>query len=431
MHRYNNFRENKRRKKYRKGFILPVILLIIISLALVFYLINNPHKAPTTVDKPISEEPAPTTEYREALLVACGDIMVHPSQLEGAKDKQTGKYDFSPSFEFIKEYISKADLAVGNFETTLAGEDRGYSGDPARFNSPDVLAQNLKDAGFDLLATANNHSLDRGVTGLMRTLDILEEAGIKTFGTFRTLQERNTPLIVDVNGIKIGFLAYTDIINGNIIPSGQEYIINYIDLDSDPQLERAQNIIETDIATARKDGADLVAVYIHWGYEYKFLPNVWQEEMAQILAEAGADLILGSHPHVIQPMKYITTEKDDGSSHRTFLVYSMGNFISNQFHWPGVIPTEEVKYGLLMQIKLEKEMVSGDARIKDVDYLITRVNRDWQHRVIPLHLLIDSTAEAYRMPKHKYDRLVPVWDSIVQRLEGFEPAFKPQKIQTP
>lgn len=431
MHSNSNFSKKKNRKKLKKKYIVPLFILIILSLALGFYFLYNSGHDPSTVDNPVLDEPPPAEEYREALLVACGDIMVHPSQLDGAKDQQTGEYDFSPSFEFIEEYIKKADLAVGNFETTLAGEERGFSGDPARFNSPDALAQNLKDAGFDLMATANNHSLDRGTSGLLRTIDVLQEAGIKTFGTFRTPEERNTPLVVDVNGIKIGFLAYTDIINGRIIPAGEEYIINFIDLEADPQLEKTRSIFETDIATTRGEGADIVAVYMHWGYEYKFTPNSWQERMAQILAETGADLILGCHPHVIQPMEYITTERDDGNTHRTFLVYSMGNFISNQFHWPGVIPTEEVKYGLLMQIKLEKEMVSGDTRIKDVDYIITRVNRDWRHRIIPLHLLIDSTPEAYRMPDHKYDRILPVWNNIVQRLEGFEPAFKPQKVQSP
>lgn len=421
----NTPRRKKLKTKYKKRLIS--VLLVLAAFLGVYLIVGTRTEAPTDNsagipgDEEIREEPP---EYREALLIAVGDIMVHSSQIYGALTSQGGIYDFSPSFEFISGYISEADLAVGNLETTFAGRDRGYSGYPL-FNSPDELAQNLKDAGFDLICTANNHSLDRGESGLYRTIEILEKAGLRSFGTARTPRERDDVLIVDVNGINIAFLAYTDSTNGMPIPAGKDYIINYIPLDADPQLNTAREYFNRDIARAREAGADLVAVYMHWGWEYRFNQNDWQMRLAQLLAEAGADMVLGSHPHVIQPMEYITVKNDDGSYHRTFVAYSMGNFISNQFHWPPHIPTEEVKYGLVLRIHLEKEMVSGDAYINDVDYLITWVNRDWRHRVMPLHEIINASPSEYNIPGHKHNRLLPVWNNTVNRLEGFEPAFTP------
>lgn len=410
--------------KYRIYIFLIFFLAFYFTTYIVY---NNNVEAPSEdfpADAPAEDGTEKIPRYKEAILMAGGDIMVHTPQLSQAKDPQTGEYDFSPSFEYITDHIQKADLAVANFESTLAGEDRGYDGYPL-FNSPDELADNLKDAGFDLMCTANNHSLDRGEKALYRTIEVFEDAGLPTFGTARTREERDTPLIIDVNGINIAFLAYTDSTNGIPVPAGKDYIINFIDLNSDPNLINAEITFNEDIARARDAGADLIAVYMHWGLEYRFSQNDWQMNLAQLLAKAGADLILGSHPHVIQPMEYITVKQDDGSYHEAFVAYSMGNFISNQHYIAGAIPTEEVKYGMLLKIHLEKDNITGKAYIDDVEYILTWVNRDRRHRILPLHEAIQSSPESFNIPHHKHNRLQPVWDNTEQRLEGFEPAYRP------
>ncbi len=416
------------KKKYR--ITLVFILLIIISGVVINSILSDtpndelPQTAhPRDLDIQVDDIPDDTEpEISSALILAAGDVMVHTPQLSQAMNSQTGEYDFSPSFEYITPYVQKADIATANLETTLAGQERGFDGYPL-FNTPDILAYNLKETGFDIMCTANNHSLDSWESGLYRTIETLKEAAIEPFGTARTPEERQTPLIVNANDINVAFLAYTDSTNGLPIPTGKDYIINYLNLDTDPELTNAGKIFSDDIKRAREAGADIVAVYMHWGYEYQLNPNDWQKRLARILAEQGADLILGSHPHVIQPMEYLDVTTADGSSHRAFAAYSMGNFVSNQYYIPGSIPTEEVKYGLALFITLEKEMSSGKAGIKDVEYMITWVNRDWRHRIIPVHDILQATPEEYNIPPQKYDRIRPVWEKIKERLDNFEPAY--------
>ena len=426
-------------KKYK---IVFYILLVIAVFSASYFIYSNTLEAPdndivdeTDIDngdengnrngeaESPDEEVIELPSSSEGLIVAVGDIMVHTPQLSQARDPATGGYDFAPSFEFIADYLREGDITVGNFESTFAGRDRGYDGYPL-FNSPDELALNLKEAGFDILCTANNHSLDRGEQGLYRTLDILEETGIPAFGTARSQEERDAVLVQELNeDINVAFLAYTDSTNGIPVPAGRDYMINYINLDRDPSLTEAESVFRRDIGRARQAGADLVAVYMHWGYEYHFTPSRWQEELALILAKSGADIILGSHPHVIQPMDYITVEKENGEEHSAFVIYSMGNFISNQHYIPGAIPTEEVKYGILVYIYVEKDLLSGETELTDVKYMLTWVNRDWRHRILPLYKVLENTPELYHIQQHKYNRLQPVRETIGERLSGFQPVY--------
>jgi len=354
------------------------------------------------LQKPLYREPL----YREALFLAVGDIMVHRTQFVRAHDPDSGRYDFSPSFEFISPYLQAADLAAGNLETTLAGENRGYSAYP-RFNSPDEIAYDLRDAGFNLLSTANNHSMDSGEEGLYRTLDIIEDAGMKAFGTFRSREERDSPLIVDVNGINLAFLAYTYGTNMLPVPAGREYIVNLID----------EELIRSDIQHARDDGADLVIVFMHWGVEYRSQPSEEQKELARVIASAGGDIIIGSHPHVIQPLEYITAERDDGSVHQTLVAYSLGNFISNQHRIDGVIPTDEVEYGLVLKLHLKKCLQSGEAAVHEVDCLLTWVHRGWKHRVLPLHEVLAGSPEKYNITPGDRERLARKQEVLHERLK--------------
>jgi len=414
-----------------KKAVLLIILVLLIP-ASIGLILSTPSWIEGRLTSIFNEEPVHHNQDskkekeqrpKEATILATGDIMVHSRQFNEAKERgDNADYCFSGSFKHITPYLKKADLAVANLETTFGGgRPRGYP----RFSAPDELASDLEDAGFDLLCTANNHSLDTGKEGLYRTLEVIEEENLKPFGTFRSREERDAPLLVDVNGIKVAFLAYTDSTNAIPVPEGKDYIVNLIEVDSEEGLQEAEKLIEADILTARDKGADIVAVYMHWGWEYHLPgPNPVQERLAKKVARLGGDIVFGSHPHVIQPMEFIETEKECGNTRETLVVYSMGNFISNQHKIPGSIPTEEVKYGLSVRVHLKKDKTGNSAEIDEVDYIISWVNRDHKHQVIPVHNLLDADPGEYNIPGdklHKYERIEPVTIKTMKRLEEFQP----------
>ncbi|MGN0133866.1 MAG: CapA family protein [Anaerotignum sp.] len=248
-------------------------------------------------------------------LAVVGDIMVHDYQYNEAYDPATGAYDFMHNFQDVKKYFAGNDLVIGNLELTFGGPDRPYSSFPC-FNTPDSFLDAVQDAGFNLLTTANNHCMDTGQAGLIRTLDKLDEAGIQHFGTYRSQEERDTILYRDVNGIRFAFLSYTYGTNG--IPVPQDYLVNLIDSDT----------MVSDIKEARKN-ADVVVVMPHMGNEYETDPRDVFVEWADLMFDAGADIVLASHPHVLQKMEYRTLDHGDGA-HDGFIIYSLGNFISSQ-----------------------------------------------------------------------------------------------------
>ena len=248
-----------------------------------------------------------------------GDIMCHNTQYKDAYNSSFGTYDFSYVFEDIKEYISTADIAVGNLETTFAGADRGYSNYP-RFNTPEQLAYNLKDFGIDVLSTANNHCMDTNYSGIVSTLNYLDDAKISHVGTNTSLNAQNEILIKEVNDIKIAFLAFTYGTNGITIPTDKSFAVNLID----------DNFILKQITLAKEQNPDLICVNLHWGIEYQTKQNSEQERLANLLFENGVNVILGSHPHVLQPMEKKTITLEDGSTKDCFVIYSLGNFMSGQ-----------------------------------------------------------------------------------------------------
>ena len=239
-------------------------------------------------------------------MTAIGDIMCHNSQYNDAY--KNGIYDFSYVFEDIRTYIQNSDIAIGNLETTFAGVQKGYSSYP-RFNTPEILAQNLKDLGIDVLSTANNHSLDMGYLGLENTIYYLDKEEILHTGTFKSEEEKNKIVVKEVNGLKIAFLSYTYGTNGIEIPIGKEYCINLID----------KELIIYQLESAKKE-ADVICVNMHWGTEYENNPNDIQKELANFLLENGVDIILGSHPHVLQPMEKRKLLLEDGTEKDVFVI---------------------------------------------------------------------------------------------------------------
>lgn len=252
---------------------------------------------------------------KTAKLAVVGDIMVHDYQYNEAYDPTTGEYNFMHNFQDVKKYFRGNDLVIGNLELTFGGPDRPYASFPC-FNTPDSFLDAVKDAGFDLLTTANNHSMDTGQAGVIRTLDKLDEYGIKHFGTYRSQQERDTILYQDVNGIRFAFLSYTYGTNG--IPVPEKYLVNLIDDD----------VMLSDIKKARQN-ADVVVVMPHMGNEYETYPKDIFVKWADMMFAAGADIVLASHPHVLQKMEYRKLDHGDGQRDG-FIIYSLGNFISSQ-----------------------------------------------------------------------------------------------------
>lgn len=244
-------------------------------------------------------------------IVFAGDVMGHEPQFLAALQADKS-YEYRDNFRFVKEYVSSVDLAVANLEVTLAGPP--YSGYPM-FSSPDALAFAVKDAGFDVLQTSNNHTCDKGTKGVKRTLDVLDSLKIEHFGSYRSPQESdvNHPFIKEVKGIKIAMLNYTYGTNGMPIPTGT--VVNVIDT----------LVIQKDLEKAKKCGADFIIATFHWGIEYQRIESIDQRKVAAFTAKHGADLIIGGHPHVIQPIKKIKGERDS-----IWTVYSLGNYISNQ-----------------------------------------------------------------------------------------------------
>ena len=261
-------------------------------------------------------------------LLFVGDLMQHQAQIDAAHVSE-GKYDYSSCFSLIKEQISQADLAIGNLEVTLGGKPyRGYP----MFSAPDEYLQAIKDAGFDILLTANNHCLDRGKKGMERTIQLLDSSGIRYAGTYKNLSERRQryPLFINRNGFRIALLNYTYGTNG--IKATSPNIVNYID----------KNTILQDIQSAKARQPDAIIACMHWGEEYQSLPNREQRELANWLLQQGVTHIIGSHPHVIQPMELRTN-----GTEQHIIVYSLGNFISN-------MSKANTDGGLIFTLQLEK-----------------------------------------------------------------------------
>jgi len=301
--------------------------------------------------------PEPQPYETTVTLAAVGDIMMHIQQIDSGFLPEENRYDFNYFFDVLRPDLTKPDLLVGNLETTLSGKAAGYTGYP-EFNAPDELAAALAAAGFDVLTTANNHALDRRERGVLHTLEVLDRHQILHTGTFNSPEARDQILLVEKNQISLAFLAYTYGTNGIPIPKGKEYLVNLID----PQ------VIEEDISRAKERGADVVVVALHFGDEYRRVPNNYQQQLADQVLRMGADIILGSHPHVVQPYELKKVITTDGTEKEGLVVYSLGNFISAQ-------RGDYKDLGVIFQVELMKSFPEEKVTIKAVDYRPTYVDR--------------------------------------------------------
>lgn len=306
-----------------------------------------------------------------------GDIMCHSPQIEYARIGKDS-FDFKPVFRFVKNLIEKADLAFGNLETVTAGISEKYTGYPL-FNSPDQLLDALKYAGFDILYTVNNHSLDRGIRGVVRTIEKINGKKMKNIGTSSSEYRNDSLTIINVKGINLGLLGYTYGLNGNYLPKSKSYMINLIDTVK----------INSDISRLRGKGAELVIVYFHFGDEYSRNPSKFQIETVIKTFQYGADIIIGSHPHVLQRTELI--EKGKRKLDTGFVAYSLGNFISNQ-RW------RDSDAGTILNLEISKNIQKDSIWISSVTALPTWVFKGFTG-IKNEFIIIPSDTNNFKVPE--------------------------------
>ncbi len=302
-------------------------------------------------------------------LLFFGDIMQHDSQISDAYDRVTKKYNYDPCFQFVKPYIQSVDLAIGNLELTLAGPP--YKGYP-QFSAPDELLHTLKSSGVDVLVTANNHCVDTGKKGLERTVMMLDSLKIPHTGTFVDEVDKlnNHPLIINKNGFKLALLNYTYGTNG--LPITKPNIVNLIDTAA----------IRQDLIKAKAAKPDAIIVFTHWGSEYQSLPSKWQKDVTEFCFRHGAQLVIGAHPHVLQPMEF---RKDKNQ----LIAYSLGNFVSGQ-------RKRYTDGGAMITMYLEKVTFNDESSIttiKNPEYTL-----EWVYRTV------DAEKNYYILPVPEFEK---------------------------
>lgn len=339
------------------------------------------HPLTTATPEPSIEPPPSTPPYTDAVWIGVGDIMSHTPQLPGAYQKASDSYNFNDVFAPIADIIAEGDWNMANLETPMAGKDYGYTGYPL-FNAPVELAEALWHTGFNILSTANNHTLDKGVTGAINTLDHVQAIGFTTVGSARDVEESERSVIVKQHDIAMGLLSYTYGTNGIPIPEGKEHIVNLID----------QERIIDDMKKLRRDGAEVITIALHFGNEYQTTPSDAQKTLARALIAAGADIIAGSHPHVLQPYEMVDVIDDQGMERQGLIIYSMGNFISNQ-------RGDSKDYGAIFRVDLRKHYDTGRIEIKEVTVTPTWVHRykpdaNYRYRVLPVEATLATKDDA-------------------------------------
>ena len=374
-------------------------------------------QTPSTAPAPTETEATapPTTEAPEveqviatATIGSQGDLLMHKPVFDTCR-KSDGSYDFSSIFQYTKDVVSGLDYAVANLETTFGGDKYPYQGNPA-FNCPDGLMDSVVDTGYDMLLTANNHAGDTMGDGIIRTVEKVREAGLTALGSQLNGEEKKYA-VVDVNGIKIGMVCYTWAFSGNgstfslngLTPVKDEGQMNYFtNANPDKLYTELKPIMEG----MKADGAEATMIFLHWGQEYQLKENTAQQKMAQKLCDMGFDVIVGGHPHVVQPMALLESTEDPG--HKTYCIYSLGNAVSNQrLGNLSQIQTAHTEDGVLFSVTFEKYS-DGKVYVAGIDALPTWVNMhsnngSREYNIIPLDKEKESEWEsAFRMTSAQF-----------------------------
>lgn len=334
----------------KKLLVFLFVILIIFGLFFGFRSIFDNNGQESTFfsqngDNSFQEEPKQDITFT---ITALGDVLCHNTQYWDAYDKSTDTYDFSYVFESVKEYTEAGDVTIANLETSFA--DAPYSNYPT-FNSPASLATALKDIGVDIITTAGNHCLDKGFKGLSETIDVLDENNIEHLGTYKSEEDQQKLFVKDINGAKVAFIDYTYGTNGIPVPTGKEFCVNLIDKEN----------IKKEIEKAKSENVDVIIACMHWGEEYHTTQTKNQEELADFLFQNGVDIIIGNHPHVIEPFETKEVKMPDGTTKQCFVAYALGNFTADQ----RAINTRD---SIILNLKVTKK-ADGQVSIDNVDYI--------------------------------------------------------------
>lgn len=387
------------KKKNKRKLLIILLILFLALLSVTGYLaykIINDKNNEIPVEKPKQEEKEIKKEYH-ASFIGVGDALLHNGVYMDAATGKIGSdgyqiYDFTEMFTYIKPIIEKYDLRFYNQETIIGGKNLGLSNYPL-FNSPDEIGSDLVNKiGFNLVNTATNHTLDKGTTGALYSANFWDkQENALMVGTSSSVEKRNTVVTKEINGITYALLGYTYGTNGIPVPTGYEYLVN---LYSDAQAKK-------DIEAVR-DKVDVVMVSMHWGVEYTHTPTEEQKRQASYLASLGVDVIIGHHPHVIQPIQYIDN---------TLVIYSLGNFISAQ-------DGNQKRVGMIAGFDINKTVENGKTTIKienpRADLLWTYHQYYKNFKVIPFSQLNDSLLPGYQQIYEQYKPIITEYDSTVQ-----------------
>ena len=457
-------KRRRRRRRLNPNFVLICLALLAVLLFIVIRVAEGP-KAPTTPTEgieatdateetkkgwfqketepptePPTEEPTAPTIVSTAKISATGDVLMHMPVVNTTK--VSGGYDFTPIFQYLDDYVAAADYAAANLETTLAGLDNGYaySGYPC-FNCPDEIAFDLQEAGFDMILTANNHCYDTRTVGLKRTVQTVRGLGLETLGTHASADDTKYT-VQDINGIKVGMLCYSYAtgddypdrasMNGILTSEDAKGLINYFDYDN---LTGFYNEVSGYIDAMEAQGAQAVVMYIHWGEEYQLQANSNQTTVAQGLCDLGIDVIVGGHPHVVQPVDLLSSTTDP--DHKTVCLYSMGNAISNQRRTLMNLNTGHTEDGVLFSFTFA-EYSDGTVRLDSVELLPTWV---WagsnSFRIIPLDTNVADWGSAFNLgsdgvasAKASYDRTMKLVAEGIQESNEYLTAQRELALST-
>ena len=413
-------RRVKRKLKVGRILLLVLVSLIVIGGALfgIKYLLKSDNKP---ITKPKEEE---KEKIYTASVITAGDNLIHSSVYKDAnKNANYNGYDFKPMYEYIKPIVSEYDIAYYNQETILGGSDIGVSSYPA-FNSPYEVGDAMIDAGFNLVSLATNHTLDRGEKAILNSRNYWNNKdNVLAVGSYSSMEERNEVNILEKNNITYTMLNYTYGTNGIRVPSGKEYLVNVwptdIDNINDPERDTKyqayKDTVKEDIDRVR-DKVDVLIVAMHWGVEYTHEPTKYEKDMAQFLSDNGVDIIIGTHPHVVQPVTYIGD---------TLVIYSLGNFISAQYQNQGTCTNYKCMVGAMTSFNITKTVNGNDKSIKISDVsteLVYTYYSGWRNfKVVPFsNEKIKDYLPSYKKVYETYKEVIQRYDSSMEVVPAYE-----------
>lgn len=406
--------KKRKRRKLKKGFKIFLVIFSITLISIISYIIIKPNKDNKTITKPNILNKNEDKHY-EASLIAVGDYLIHSSVYKDANRLANGDgYDFKPMISYIKEIVSNYDIAYYNQETILGGSELGLSDYPT-FNSPYEAGDAMLDAGFNLVSLATNHTMDSGKKAVENSCKYWQsKENVLTAGSYCSEEERNKINIKEINNIKYTMLNYTYGTNG--MPVANDYLVNVwpTDIDNinnpekDTKYQAYKKQVKEDIDKV-KDKVDFLIVAMHWGVEYTHEPTAYEKDMASYLASLGVNLIIGTHPHVIQPVTWI----DD-----TLVIYSLGNFISAQYQNKSTCTNYKCTTELMTSLKIEKDIKNNQTSVK-----ITNVENELLYNYYNQSTWRNFKVIPFSNPKIKeylpnYKEVYNTYKAVVQKMDN-------------